>query len=84
MELRAFFEARDGKLSQDGRTFLAVARKCEVKPGYLYLVVLGHKKVTPDLANGLHAATNGECNRRDLCPDFQWDEPQPQSRRKAA
>jgi DNA-binding transcriptional regulator YdaS (Cro superfamily) len=76
MDLRAYFESRDGKLTQDGKTFLAVARKCDVKPGYLYLVVLGHKKVTPDLANRLHTATNGDCNRRDLCPEFQWDEPE--------
>ena len=75
MDLETYFTAHDGKPRRDGKRLMAIAAKAGIKPYYLYMVALGHKKCTPELATKLQVATQNAVSRRELCPDFPWDEP---------
>jgi hypothetical protein len=75
MDLRTFFTAHDGKITKTGAKLRAVAKTAEISPYYLYMIVSGHKPLSPELATRLQIATNGVCQRRETCPNFPWDEP---------
>jgi DNA-binding transcriptional regulator YdaS (Cro superfamily) len=75
MDLKTYFTEHDGRVSRAGARLVDVAAKANTTPGYLYLIVLGHKPISPEFATALQIATDGQVSRRDLCPDFPWDEP---------
>lgn len=75
MDAKTYFTERDGRVSRDGTELNRVAAACGVTPGTLYLVVLGHKTPSAELACNLEHATGGYVDRRDTLPDFPWDRP---------
>jgi DNA-binding transcriptional regulator YdaS (Cro superfamily) len=75
MDLSTYFTAHDGRVTKNGAKLAEVARQAKVSSYYLYMVVSGHKPVSPQLATALQIATNGACTRRETCPEFPWDEP---------
>lgn len=75
MDLKTYFTAHDGRVNRAGKRMTKAAAECGVKPYYLYMVVMGHKPINAELATKIHMATQGACSRRELCPDFPWDEP---------
>lgn len=83
MDAKTYFTKQDGKLTREGVELRRVADFCDVSPYYLYMVVAGHKKPSPDLAANLEHATKGAVDRRITLPEFRWDSPS-KSKRKAA
>lgn len=75
MDAKSYFTNLDGKLTREGTELRRVAAFCDVSPYYLYMVVAGYKKPSPDLAANLEHATNGTVNRRITLPEFRWDAP---------
>jgi DNA-binding transcriptional regulator YdaS (Cro superfamily) len=80
MDAKTYFTERDGKVSRDGTELTRCAAACGVTPGFLYMVVLGHKPASPALACNLEHATTGYVDRRDTLPTFPWDRPTDQIR----
>lgn len=49
---------------------LAKVAKCaKCSPATLYMIALGHKQASPQLAGRVEGATDGAVTRRDLRPD---------------
>jgi DNA-binding transcriptional regulator YdaS (Cro superfamily) len=75
MDAKTYFTERDGRVHRDGDELRRVAAECEVTPGTLYLVALGHKIASAKLACQIEHATRGYVDRRDTLPEFPWDAP---------
>lgn len=75
MNLKDHLVATDGRTSRDGLELNRIATACSVTPGFLYLVALGHKPFSPELACNVEHATDGAVDRRESLPDFPWDGP---------
>lgn len=46
------------------------AKRCQRNQKYLYLVELGHKRASPELALVIEKETNGHVSRYDMRPDI--------------
>jgi DNA-binding transcriptional regulator YdaS (Cro superfamily) len=75
MDAKTYFTERDMKVARDGAELCRVAEVCEITPGTLYLIALGHKPASPKLAALIEYATDGAIDRRETLPDFPWDAP---------
>ncbi|MFC0677498.1 hypothetical protein ACFFGH_06495 [Lysobacter korlensis] len=75
MDAKTYFTERDGRVSKDGDELQRVAAACGVTPGTLYLVALGHKTPSAELACLIEHSTGGYVDRRDTLRDFPWDGP---------
>lgn len=51
-----------------------LARRLGVKPPTVYQWVNGERPVPAKRAVQIEGLTGGQISRRDLCPDFPWDE----------
>lgn len=80
MDLKTYLTERDGRTSRDGSELNRLAIACRITPSFLYLVALGHKPASPELACNLEHATSGYVDRRDTLPAFPWDRPAEQLR----
>lgn len=75
VDLKAHLAEIDGRTSRDGEETKRIAARCGVSPGFLYLVALGHKPSSAELACNIEHATCGRVDRRVTLPNFPWDAP---------
>ncbi|QWF19274.1 helix-turn-helix domain-containing protein [Lysobacter capsici] len=74
-DLKAHLTEVDGRTSRDGTELVRIATFCNVSPGFLYVVALGHKPASAELACRIEYATLGRVDRRLTLPSFPWDRP---------
>ncbi|MFG3398687.1 transcriptional regulator [Streptomyces parvus] len=51
-----------------------LAARLGVAPTYLSRLISGQRGITAERAIQIERVTGGAVNRRDLCPDFPWQE----------
>lgn len=59
MDFHAYLTKHDGKPRSDGPELLRLAAACKKNPYYFYLLALGHKRVSTDTAQTMHANSIG-------------------------
>jgi hypothetical protein len=59
MDLHAYLTARDGKVDRLGGECARIAKKAATTPYYIYMLALGHKSPSLQLAQRIAVATKG-------------------------
>lgn len=69
MNLLDHVQALGGTAKADCPILATIARKAGCKPSTLYMIALGHKQPSWNLAAGIEKATKAVVTRHDLRPD---------------